>query len=453
MSILKDNMDTLKSRKLIDDASDIDSLTIESSKLIFDEIYKILESNKNFVLDDKTVILRRELFQSLTHALFWLKQKTGSIPEDRKETFNNIFSILSEEKSTELWGDSTYPLDLLRYLINGLNRLGYGHYTFENSDTSYQVISRKMAEGILVIDRKNLLEYLRSQRNDHTDDIYCRTEIAEFMYQLDLTEKEEIFEVVKEYILDLDSFGSWGGKTCDLLRDDEIKSYAIDFLIENIESNTKKVEQFLLAHLVALDDPESWPYKRKIKSEGYTYFRPDDLEPLTSHYKSFIEENSYDIDEVFKPSSRVQAIPVQYDLSKENKKDTSSILTNFEVAIDICFMQLRMKNFATEFNDYDHMEHEIRDFLSRYFDSQKKKLEFQIYVRKKNEIKSITIKDYNFDEDRDLKQMMSFINAKAIYPDEIGDLDKLFYEMINFFAYEFISEERQCLTRILNKRI
>ena len=424
-------MDNIKQRELINEAKDFKSFDYEWHVTRYNEITSYLLSSDEGTLaidevyddEDSRINLKRELFCAATISLCCIQETVN----DNKmiiilqETFQKLGAENPEIRS---WGVSGYPLNLLHYYMRAFRLYDDKKFPFHYAtitdegrrDGSYEVFSDDEKNALLIIGQDNLLQYCQSQRMYYAEDHWCRHEMAELMYQLNLANTDEIFDICKEYILDMEHTNM----AFDLIRDDDIKAKAIDFLIESLETHLPKVEKFLVHHL-ALYNNDKEHYGRTKKTGRFTYLKPQQLEPLCSAYREITaSQNDSMVKQMFLPS-----------IIDERK-------TRFETAVEIYAAQLRFSNFAKEFKNYSQMEATIKNFIDSYLSDPAVRIKFLIHVRHKKEMNSPLIKRYMPSDDHYFKEIIKFMD-EPIYPEDMHHLDNFFQHMLTFFGYEYKS--------------
>ena len=422
-------MDNIQIRKLIAEAKNFKSFNYEWHQSRYNKIIRYLLKNIKVLetegSDNKrdNICLHRELFYSATISLCCI-QKKGS---DRnsilllQKTFQKLNKIS--------WGKTDYPddkyLNLLSYFMMAYRAYDYKNFPFHTATLdedmsdrrsgSYELINNNEKEALLILGKDNLLEYFRSQRDLHSDNIWCLHEIAELMYQLDIANTDEIFDLCKTYIFRLNSTNL----TFDLIRDEAIKSKTVDFLGRSLKTHLYKVENFLHHHMYFLYSKGSIPDHSRCQTiNRMTYFGLDELKPLCLEYLWIIlRRDNMHLKQMFMPS-----------IIDENK-------TRFETAMEIFAVKLRFARFATEFKNYSQMEIAIKKFIDHYFHDLKVKFKFYEYIQEKLEEKSSV--SYHFSLDLEELELMKELINDPIYPDNFHHLDKLFEYMLTFFGYEF----------------
>ena len=424
-------MDNTQQRKLIAEAQDFQSFDHEWHLSRYDKIISYLlssiedYSNEDNDNEDNRLLLNRELFRVATISLCCIQEKGSD--EKTISLLQETFQKLGNENSESIWGDAGYALNLLHYYMMAFRVYDHKKFPFHYAtiadegrrDGSNELFNDHEKNALLILGKDNLLEYCRSQRMLHAEDMWCHHEIAELMYQLNLANTDEIFDLCRGYILDMESTNL----TFDLIRDDAIKVKAMDFLIESLETHLPKVENFLVHHMEGLhDEDKDWYHSRYLRLDHRTYLGHDQLESLCSAYMEITtSQNNLLLKRMFMPS-----------ILDDNK-------TRFETAIEICAAQLRFSRFATEFKNYSQMEATIKNFIHSYLNDLGVRIKFLQHVREKLEMEMESLKTFKPEDNSDLIKIIDFID-KPIYPEDIHDLDNLFKHMLTFFGYEFISE-------------
>ena len=426
-------MDYIKQRKIIDETKDFQSFDYECHRSRFDEITSYLLSSpaKSIVIDDnynedKRILLNRELFYAATISFCFTIQKSSD--EYSSSLLQETFQKLSNENWTNsLSVDSYDTLNLLHYYMRAFRAYDDKKYPFHYAtiadetrrDGSNEIFNDNEINALLMLGKDNLLAYCRSQRKLNPKDKWIHHELAEIMYQLDLANTDEIFDLCRGYILDMDSTNM----TFDLARDDAINAKAIDFLIKSLETHLPKVENFLVHHMEGIHDEDIHGYISKYRRLGRTtYLGQDQLESLCSAYMAGARNrNNLLLKQMFMPS-----------ILDDNK-------TRFETAMEIFAAQLRFSRFTSEFKNYSEMEATIKKFIHSYLNDFGVRIKFLQHVREQLEMKMDLLETFEPEDNYDLKKIINLID-KPIYPEDIGQLDELFKYMLTFFGYEFKSE-------------
>ena len=418
---------------------------------------------------EEDVIKRRILFGAATVCSLHLQDHLSSSQNDITSKLQQAFTRLSKKFTpNDVIADEseTFTNSPLAYYVRGIQMFSasessksrfsfsmFGSY----GNSSFELLTNNDKKALLLLGRENLLNFLilRKQYYSYPDKYYryqkeyqedpfqsgAYWEIpqnGELMYQLELCDKKTIFNYHKDYLKKFSGHStSWGEKTFDLMRDSSIKEMTIELMMKHLKEDRYAVEEFFANHISGmLDKDDHWISKRKAKK--YTYFHPNELEPLTTKLKGLLE---YDFQN--KPKSMFE--PSDFNKNK----------TGFRVAADIAYFANRIGKRWHEYDSYQVMLEAVDKFLQSYFSSDYIIQSFKNYLHFRIQQDRLPGEPGGWPNDA-LNYFTDYINKNEdslFFPEthSIRDLENLLYEMINFFGYKPLPDRSIYIKTLLDK--
>ena len=410
---------------------------------------------------EEDVKKRRILFGAATVCSLHLQDPLSSPKKDITNKLQQAFKRLSKKFAPD-WSDERFENSPLSYYVRGIQlfsssetskkRFSFSMFSESRySDSSFEPLTKNDKKALLLVGKENLLNFLllRKQHYSYPEILYRYEKVfqedpfqqtaywelpenGEMMYQLELCDKKTIFNYHKDYLKNFTGHSSsWGNKTFDLMRDPSIKEMTIELMMKHIKEDRYAVEEFFANHISgAVDKDDYWISKRN--PEKYTYFHPNELEPLTTELKRLLE---YDFQN--KPKS-------MFELSDFNENKT-----RFRVAVDIAYFANRIGNRWHAYNSYQEMIEAVDKFLKNYFSSDYIIQSFTSYLHSRVQQDRCSGEVGGWPKDA-LDYFNDYIN-KSKKTDSIQNLNHLLYEMINFFGYKPLTERSIYIKTLLDK--
>ncbi|MDA9739582.1 hypothetical protein N9V24_04970 [Pseudomonadota bacterium] len=424
-------------------------------KFVYDRDLSNLEENI-----EKDVKKRRILFGAATVCSLHLQDPLSSAQKDITNKLQQAFKRLSK-KFVPDWSEENFINSPLGYYVRGIlifsssedSKKKFSFKMFRNYDvdSSFELLTKNDKKALLLLGRENLLNFLilRKQHYSYPEGTYRYHKThqedpfqvgtywelplnGELMYQLELCNKQTIFNYHKDYLKNFPGHSSsWGNKTFDLMRDPSIKEMTIELMMKHLKEDRYAVEEFFVNHISgAVDKDDYWISKRN--PEKYTYFHPNELEPLTTELKRLLE---YDFQN--KPKS-------MFELSDFNENKT-----RFHVAIDIAYFANRIGKRWYEYESYQVMLRTIDKFLQKYFSNDYIIQSFISFLHSRIRQDRSPGEYGGWPQDA-LNIFTDYINKNKKI-NSIQDLEHLFHEMINFFGYKPLPRKSVDIKTLLDK--
>ena len=450
LEILKDNKDE----------------TGSLSKYNLDLARLIVEIEENILEDVKK---RRILFGAATVCSLHIQDHLSSSQNEITRKLQQAFKRLSKKFTPNGYitdESETFTNSPLAYYVRGIqmfsaseaskSRFSFSMFRYSD-DSSFELLTKNDKKALLLLGRENLLNFLILRKHYYSyPETYFRYEKeyqedpfqsgaywelpqnGELMYQLELCDKKTIFNYHKDYLKNFTGHSSsWGNKTFDLMRDSCIKEMTIELMMKRLEEDQYAVEAFYANHISgALDKDDYWISKRNPK--GYTYFHPDELEPLTAKLKVLLENDFQNLPKsMFEPS----------DFNK-NK-------TRFRVAADIAFFANHIGKRWHEYDSYQVMLEAVNNFLQSYFSSGEIIKSFTDHLHFRVQQERLPGEHGGWTKDA-LDYFTDYINKEedSLFFSEIhsiSGLEHLLNEMINFFGYKPLPDRSVYIKTLLDK--
>ena len=415
---------------------------------------------------------RRILFGAATVCSLHLQDPLSPSQNDITNKLQQAFKRLSKKFAPD-WSDESFLKSPLSYYVRGIKIFNYSLSEASKTrfkrpfifsifrdyyeDSFFKLLTDNEKKALLLLGRENLLNFfiLRKKYYSYPESYHRYEKIyqedpfqsgaywelpinGELMYQLELCDKKTIFNYHKDYIKNFtDHSGGRGAKTFDLMRDSNIKEMTIELMMKHLKENRYAVEEFFANHIS--DKLEEDPHEmRRRNLEKYTYFHPNELEPLTTKLKGLLEYDSQN-----KPKS-------MFESSDFNKNKT-----RFRVAVDIAYFAKRIEKRWHEYDNYQVMLEAVDKFLQSYFSSDYIIQSFKNYLHFRIQQDRLPGEHGGWPKDA-LDYFTGYINKNEeslFFPEfhSIRGLEELLYEMINFFGYKPLPDRSVYIKTLLDK--